>query len=60
MEQNFDNIKQFMYGMNDVFKKLLLFPLPVMFWWLAAALSLVGLFSEQDTLVRAGQVLPIS
>lgn len=29
MEQNFDNIKQFMYGMNDVFKKLLLFPLPV-------------------------------
>jgi Fe-S-cluster-containing dehydrogenase component/formate-dependent nitrite reductase membrane component NrfD len=39
---------------------LLLFPLPVLFWWLAAAFSLVGLFVEQDTLVRAGQALPIS
>lgn len=29
MEQNFDNIKKFMYGMNEVFKKLLLLPLPV-------------------------------
>lgn len=28
-EQNLDNIKQFMYGMNSVFKKLLLFPMPV-------------------------------
>jgi len=28
-DQAFDNIKQFMYAMNDVFKKLLLFPIPV-------------------------------
>jgi len=28
-DQNLDNIKKFMYGMNDVFKKLLLLPLPV-------------------------------
>ncbi|MCK5852810.1 enoyl-CoA hydratase/isomerase family protein [bacterium] len=28
-EQNFDNIKNFMYGMNNVFKKLLLLPIPV-------------------------------
>lgn len=28
-EQNLDNIKKFMYGMNDVFKKLLLLPVPV-------------------------------
>lgn len=27
-DQAFDNIKQFMYGMNDVFKKLLLLPIP--------------------------------
>jgi len=27
-DQNFDNIKKFMYGMNDVFKKLLLLPVP--------------------------------
>jgi enoyl-CoA hydratase/carnithine racemase len=28
-DQNLDNIKKFMYGMNDVFKKLLLLPVPV-------------------------------
>ena len=28
-EQNFDNIKKFMYGMNQVFTKLLLLPVPV-------------------------------
>ena len=28
-DQAFDNIKQFMYGMNEVFKKLLLLPVPV-------------------------------
>ena len=28
-EQNFDNIKKFMYGMNTAFKKLLLLPVPV-------------------------------
>ncbi|MCD6586259.1 MAG: enoyl-CoA hydratase/isomerase family protein [Desulfobacteraceae bacterium] len=28
-EQNFDNIKNFMYEMNTVFKKLLLLPIPV-------------------------------
>jgi len=28
-DQAFDNIKQFMYTMNDVFKKLLLLPIPV-------------------------------
>lgn len=28
-EQNFDNIKKFMYEMNTVFKKLLLLPVPV-------------------------------
>ena len=28
-DQAFDNIKQFMYAMNDVFKKLLLLPIPV-------------------------------
>jgi hypothetical protein len=39
---------------------LLLFPLPAVAWWFAAAFSLVGLFVEQDTLVRAGQALPIS
>ena len=39
---------------------LLAFPLPAFAWWSAAALSLVGLYVEQDTLVRAGQALPIS
>jgi len=28
-EQDFQSIKDFMYGMNEVFKKLLLFPVPV-------------------------------
>jgi hypothetical protein len=39
---------------------LLLMPLPPLAWWFAAALGLVGLYVEQDTLVRAGQALPIS
>jgi Fe-S-cluster-containing dehydrogenase component/Ni/Fe-hydrogenase subunit HybB-like protein len=39
---------------------LLLFPLPAFTWWFAAVFSLVGLYVEQDTLVRAGQALPIS
>ena len=39
---------------------LLLLPLPAVAWWFAAAFSLVGLYVEQDTLVRAGQALPIS
>jgi hypothetical protein len=29
-------------------------------WLVAAFLALVGLFVEEDTLVRAGQALPIS
>jgi Ni/Fe-hydrogenase subunit HybB-like protein len=39
---------------------LLLLPLPAFTWWFAAVFSLVGLYVEQDTLVRAGQALPIS
>jgi Ni/Fe-hydrogenase subunit HybB-like protein len=39
---------------------LLLLPLPAVAWWFAAAFSLAGLYVEQDTLVRAGQALPIS